>query len=109
MKAGTATILAGTATVPSVSRMPPRIGWRGNGICFYLFLVKVRDYGLLAPGNRKRLTQAKRLIGVPADVHDEPQTTTLERATEAKVIACPRCGQPMVAVQRIRPQARCPP
>jgi len=71
--------------------------------------VKVRYYGLLAPGNRKRLTQAKRLIGVPADVHDEPQTTTLERATEAKVIACPRCGQPMVAVQRIRPQARCPP
>jgi hypothetical protein len=37
--------------------------------------VKVRYYGLLAPGNRKRLAQAKRLLGKRTDTGNDPQLT----------------------------------
>ena len=95
-------------------------GWASNFVhvkpLSKLFRAKMGDglrkHGLLSQTPAQAWRQAwmvdcrpvgKRLIGAPADVHDEPQTTTLERATEAKVIACPRCGQPMVAIQRFAP------
>jgi hypothetical protein len=67
--------------------------------------VKVRYYGLLAPGNRHWLRQAQALLGVPcqsalscaAAKQDE------ERETQAHVVLCPRCGQPLQLVQSIRP------
>jgi len=71
--------------------------------------VKVRYYGLLAPSNRKRLTQAKRLLGKRTDERNDPQATDADAAEEGKAVVCPQCGQPMTVVQRIQPRARCPP
>lgn len=70
--------------------------------------VKVRYYGLLAPGNRHLLQQAQALLGVPcqparsgvAAKSDETQET------QPHVVTCPRCGQPMELVQSIPPPAR---
>lgn len=71
--------------------------------------VKVRYYGLLAPGNRKRLAQAKCLLGKTTATTDEPHAKDEDESHDAKEIICPHCGQPMVLVQRIHPRARCPP
>jgi hypothetical protein len=71
--------------------------------------VKVRYYGLLAPSNRSRLAQAKRLLGNTADPPVEPQTSDQDGVQEEKVVVCPHCGQPMQPMQRIRPRPRHPP
>ena len=71
--------------------------------------VKVRYYGLLAPGNRKRLAQAKQLLGMRIDVGDEPQPTDADSPEDNEAVTCPHCGQPMTVIQRIQPRARCPP
>ena len=71
--------------------------------------VKVRYYGLLAPGNRNRLAQAKRLLGKGTDERTDSQVTDADGAEETKAVVCPHCGQPMTVVQRIQPRARCPP
>ena len=71
--------------------------------------VKVRYYGLLAPGNRKRLAQAKRLLGKGTDESPDSQVTDADGAEETKAVVCPHCGQPMTVIQRIQPRARCPP
>ncbi len=66
--------------------------------------VKVRYYGLFAPGQRHRLKQARELLGaVP-----EPAVTTEETDTdgppgeEKPALLCPKCGQPM-SRQKLRP------
>ena len=71
--------------------------------------VKVRYYGLLAPSNRKRLAQAKRLLGKRTDERNDPQSTDADGTEGIKAVVCPHCGQPMTVVQRIQPRARCPP
>ena len=71
--------------------------------------VKVRYYGLLAPGNRKRLAQAKQLLGKRTDTGNDPQPTNADVTEALKAILCPHCGQPMTVVQHIQPRARCPP
>jgi hypothetical protein len=70
---------------------------------------KVRYYGLLAPGNRQRLRQAKRLLGQEAQARREPQATNQDDGEKIKAIACPHCGHPMTVLQRLQPRARCPP
>jgi len=66
--------------------------------------VKVRYYGLFAPGQRHRLKQARELLGaVP-----EPAVTTQETDTDGPpgeqkpALLCPKCGQPM-ARHKLRP------
>lgn len=71
--------------------------------------VKVRYYGFLAPGNRARLVQIKRLLGMTADPQVEPQTSDQDGLQQEKVVACPHCGQPMEVIQSIRARARQPP
>jgi hypothetical protein len=71
--------------------------------------VKVRYYGLLAPGNRKRLAQVKRLLGKRTDECNDPQSTDADDTEGCTTVTCPHCGQPMTVVQRIQPRARCPP
>lgn len=71
--------------------------------------VKVRYYGLLAPGNRQRFNLAKHLLGKSTDVRTESQTTTQDGTQDAKAIVCPRCGQPMEISRCIQPRARYPP
>ena len=70
--------------------------------------VKVRYYGLLAPGNRSRLTLAKRLLGNATDPLVEPHTPDQDGVQDEKVVVCPHCGQPMTPIQHIRPRPRQP-
>ena len=68
--------------------------------------VKVRYYGLFAPGQRHRLKQASTLLG--ADPLLERAATTQETHTDTSLseqkpaILCPKCGQPM-ARRKLRP------
>jgi hypothetical protein len=71
--------------------------------------VKVRSYGLLAPGNRARLRQAQALL-TPATSPPPDKSTDADGASMPhSTLVCPQCGQPMQVVQRIQPRTRCPP
>ena len=77
-------------------------------------MVKVRYYGLLAPGNRTRLRQAQALLEADRPCRDQaPAGSVIIAAapppTASPPTACPQCGQPMRVVQHIQPRARCPP
>ncbi len=70
--------------------------------------VKVRYYGLLAPGQRHRLKQARALL--EAQIPPEPEPTTTEADNKPQSQAerlCPECGQPLVRqkLKALRPQA----
>ena len=76
--------------------------------------VKVRYYGLLAPGNRARLRQAQALLEADRAGRDLAPDGSVKIAaapppTAPPPTACPQCGQPMRVVQHIQPRARCPP
>jgi len=63
-------------------------------------LVKVRYYGLFAPGQRQRLKQARALLEVQISLKPQPEPeTTLTRAEDRPPQPpdrfCPKCGQPM--------------
>jgi hypothetical protein len=71
--------------------------------------VKVRSYGLLAPGNRARLRQTQALLA-PENSSSPHKTNDADGASMPhRTSVCPQCGQPMQVVQRIQPRARCPP
>ena len=70
--------------------------------------VKVRYYGLFAPGQRHRLKQARTLLTAhrPADPQPEAETTAPEPTDpqpQAPTLLCPQCGQPMQHQQRLKP------
>jgi hypothetical protein len=76
--------------------------------------VKVRYYGLLAPGQRARLRQAQALLKTDGPCRDNAPGAREEMAaapppTVSPPTTCPQCGQPMRVVQHIQPRARCPP
>jgi hypothetical protein len=76
--------------------------------------VKVRYYGLLAPSNRARLRQAQALLGLPATATPTEPTkslkdTSLPAEPPLTTIPCPKCGQPMLPIQRLLPRPRAPP
>jgi len=69
--------------------------------------VKVRYYGLFAPGQRQRLKRARSLLEtlIPAAVQPEPETTSTK--VEDKPLPqsdrlCPECGRPMRR-QKLKP------
>lgn len=72
--------------------------------------VKVRYYGLLAPGNRHCLRQAQALLGVSCQPTSSSPASEQGAEQEAQPhgVVCPRCGQPMELVQSIRPAAQQP-
>ena len=79
--------------------------------------VKVRYYGFLAPGCRKRLVSLRQQLGYLSpdlsSAHDSGDTAT-PSATSNYVPLCPSCGQPMQRRSTIRPgdfmpRGRCPP
>ena len=62
--------------------------------------VKVRYYGLFAPGQRQRLKQARSLLEgqISLDPQPEPETTSTQaedKPRQASDWLCPECGQPM--------------
>ena len=71
--------------------------------------VKVRYYGLFAPGQRQRLKQARTLL--QARLPPEPEPDLLEphdSETQPPPLVCPQCGQPMVR-QKLKPLRFQPP
>lgn len=68
--------------------------------------VKVRSYGLLAAGNRRRLRLAQALLG-SATPPSAATVTSCELALPAlQTLPCPRCGQPMLPIRRLPRQHR---
>ena len=63
--------------------------------------VKIRYYGLFAPGNRTLLATAKQLLGITA----EP----LEPAQKYTIKTCPHCGHRLLFIHTIRRLPRSPP
>ena len=74
--------------------------------------VKVRYYGLFAPGQRSRLQQARALLAAEPVVtlaEGEEDTTALAPpGSDPPDIVCPSCGRPMIR-QRLQPVRGKPP
>ena len=73
--------------------------------------VKVRYYGLFAPGQRTRLNQARQLLGKvePAQPLDGGQARPVpgrETSPHDRTVPCPKCGHPMRLVETLKPK-RC--
>jgi len=73
----------------------------------------VRSYGLLAPGNRRKLNALREQLGQLPYESDEQEDTVQEilaRCSGGRLRArgCPVCGKPLVTAERI-PRARSPP
>ena len=69
--------------------------------------VKVRYYGLFAPGQRQRLKQARALLEaqLSLDPQSEPETTSTQAEDKSLLSPdrlCPECGQPM-RCQKLKP------
>jgi predicted RNA-binding Zn-ribbon protein involved in translation (DUF1610 family) len=76
--------------------------------------VKVRYYGLLSPGNRQLLTQARELLGagtIARNTAGKAPKVGQRLAVKEPVAAlrCPTCGSPLILVQTLRPKGRWPP
>ncbi len=74
--------------------------------------VKVRYYGLFAPGQRQRLKQAKALLEAQMSSEAQPEAETSSTEADEKPLPqserfCPECGQPMSRqkLKPIQPQA----
>jgi len=75
--------------------------------------VKVRYYGFYAPSNRHRLALARELLGADAsgshNITSESPAAAWETTDPEDSLSCPRCGEPLRLLQRLRPQSRSPP
>jgi hypothetical protein len=73
--------------------------------------VKVRYYGLFSPSLRHQLPLIRlvlAILGGEIDATPEAQSGA-DPVTAGASVLCPRCGQAMRWVKRLRPSARCPP
>jgi len=70
--------------------------------------VKVRYYGLLAPAHRHLLTQARELLG---DSLSEPKTSDQSPETQSSASRprCPKCGNILIFLHRLKPKTWRPP
>jgi hypothetical protein len=80
--------------------------------------VKVRYYGFLAPGCRKRLAVLRQLLGgfpcTPPSALDSDDTVASDATTSNSIPLCPSCGRQMrrrsiIHPGGITPRGRCPP
>jgi hypothetical protein len=72
--------------------------------------IKVRYYGLFAPGHRPRLKQAQALVAI--DIQPEAalgSTEPLDHQFPQSTILCPNCGQPMSWQKKVKPVRLQPP
>ena len=73
--------------------------------------VKVRYYGLFAPGQRQRLKQARALLEAQAPAHPECEPTASEAEDLPLPSAerlCPECGR-LMSAQKLKPRWLKPP
>ena len=72
--------------------------------------VKIRYFGLFAPGNRQRLKLAQLLLVPSTSSSPAPTQQTLDvDQSAARVLTCPRCGNPLTPLHSLPPTARSPP
>lgn len=80
--------------------------------------VKIRHYGLFSPGNRHRLQQAQRLLGLASAVNPTlaavdstvpAETPVADDSAPPQAFSCPHCGQPMRCIQTLQRRSRSPP
>jgi hypothetical protein len=70
--------------------------------------VKVRYFGLLAPSNRCLLDQARQLLTTPGARSDSSYTDHQPEDT-IDALRCPKCGNILRFIERLKPQTRWPP
>ena len=75
--------------------------------------VKVRYYGLFAPGQRQRLKQARGLLEAPSPPEPQSEPEMIATELEPQLLQpvarlCPECGRPMSA-QKLKPPWLRPP
>ncbi len=77
--------------------------------------VKVRYYGLLSPGNRHLLQQARQLLAATGEQASGSVTSSnsqsaiaIQPATMREPLHCPHCGQPLILLGPLKPKARSP-
>lgn len=66
--------------------------------------VKVRYYGLLSPGKRHQLEQARQLLAATSKLKSENVTPTEALAP----LRCPHCGGPLTLLHPLAPRGRAP-
>ena len=74
--------------------------------------VKVRYYGLLSPGNRKLLAQARALLAVPAtDSHSAERDALAGKLAAVQTTArcCPNCGTVLTLLRELKRTTGLPP
>jgi hypothetical protein len=73
--------------------------------------VKVRYFGVFAPGCRKRLAVLRQQLELiyPNFAKETEVTQEPTDSTPAPKLCCPSCGQPMFWQCTIQPTGRCPP
>jgi hypothetical protein len=73
--------------------------------------VKVRYYGLLAPGHRALLAQVRTLLQTTSSGTSTPTLApqTPPSSAPAHTVTCPLCGQPMQWRHALPPRSRAPP
>jgi hypothetical protein len=71
--------------------------------------VKVRYYGLFSPSLRHQLPRIRWVLAGPGAEIDATVEAQVELVGPGTRMLCPKCGQAMRWVKRLRPSARCPP
>jgi hypothetical protein len=70
--------------------------------------IKVRYYGLLSPGNRQLLNQARESLGAEGVESKPAETETGEHKLTA-VACCPSCGTVLTLIRELKPRSGLPP
>jgi hypothetical protein len=73
--------------------------------------VKVRYFGLFAPGCRKRLAVVRQQLEqeYPENLEESEATPEPADSTPESKLCCPSCGQLLLFQRTIQPTGRCPP
>jgi hypothetical protein len=73
--------------------------------------VKVRYYGIFAPGRRRSLTTLRQQLELiyPYSANQADATPEPEDLLPEPRLCCPNCGQPLLFQRLIQPTGRCPP
>ena len=73
--------------------------------------VKVRYFGIFAPGCRKRLVALRQQLEqeYPENLGISEATPESADSTPESKLCCPSCGKPLLFQRAIQPTGRCPP
>jgi hypothetical protein len=70
--------------------------------------IKLRYYGLMSPGNRELLNQARASLGAGV-VESDPTDTDTDEQKRNPVPCCPCCGTVLTLVRELKPRSGLPP